>query len=279
MTEEPEAPPLGSDLLAPDWKPPHLDIGVPTPARMYDFLLGGKDHFPVDREAAEELLRTMPLARVFARANRDFLGRAVRGVVAEGVEQFLDIGVGLPGPGGTVETALSALPGACVVGIDNDPIVLAHARALPAEARTATIVAGDLRNPAAILAHPEVRAVLDFDRPIAVLLVAILHFVTDDEDPRGIIDALMGAVAPGSCLVISHGTGDFDPEGSAASAKAYEKSSARTAGRTHKEITGFFDGLDLLDPGVVTLPRWRPDAGAPASSENVWLYGGVARKP
>jgi hypothetical protein len=204
---------------------------------MYDYYLGGKDNFAADREAAEKVLANMPQVRAFARANRAFLGRAVRHLAERGVTQFLDIGIGLPGPGGTAEVALSVRPDACVVGVDNDPIVLAHARASgnAAGPAPATIVQADVRDPKAILAHPGVREVLDFERPIAVMLVAL-------------------------------------------SAQAYEQSTARLAVRSAAEITGFLDGLELLEPGVVLLPRWRPDGEVPEDADSVWMYAGVAAR-
>ncbi|NUP46660.1 MAG: SAM-dependent methyltransferase [Catenulispora sp.] len=264
----------------PDVPTAQIDTGVATPARMYDYYLGGKDNFAADREAAEKVLRNMPQVRAFARANRAFLGRAVRELAARGISQFLDIGIGLPGPGGTVESALAAQPAAHVVGVDNDPIVLAHARARPADdkAGAVTIVRGDLRDPAAILADPQVRAVLDFDRPIAVLLIAILHFVNEDADPRGIIRTLMDAVVPGSFLAVTHVTGDFDPARLEVSAQAYEQSTASLTVRSAKEVGAFFEGLELLDPGVVLLPHWRPEGPVQADADSIWMYGAVGRK-
>lgn len=249
--------------------------GAATPARMYSYLLGGKDHFPADREAAENALRAMPEARDFALVNRAFLTRAVRHLAHEGITQFLDIGIGLPAPGGTAETALAVRPDARIVGVDIDPIVLAHGRAHAGD--PTTVIAGDVRRPAEILAHPGVRR-LDFARPVAVLLVAVLHFVVDEEDPTGAVRTLMDAVAPGSVLVLSHVTGDLDPERVQATAKAYDKSSVRVAVRTGKEIAAFFDGLELLDPGMVPLARWRPDGAVTAAADRIGMYGGVGRK-
>ena len=275
-----DRPPLGRDLVAPDWAPTSLDTGVATPARMYSYYLGGKDHFAADREAAEELLKSMPEARAFARANRAFLTRAVRHLAAqEGIGQFLDIGIGLPAPGGTAETAQAARPGAKVVGVDNDPIVLAHARAHGAERGAGpTVVAGDVRSPEEILKHQAVRDGLDFDRPIAILLVAVLHFVTDDAAPYEAVRTLVDAVVPGSVLVLSHVTGDLDPERVNSGARVYNKTTARAAVRTRSGIAAFFDGLDLLEPGVVLLPRWRPDGPVTAEDDRIGMYGGVGRK-
>ena len=253
-----------------------IDPGVASSARIYSYLLGGKDHFPADREAAERALEAMPEARDFALVNRAFLTRAVRHLAGEGITQFLDIGIGLPAPGGTAETALALRPDARIVGGDIDSGVRAHARARGDD--PVAVIAGDVRRPAEILAHPEVRARLDFAQPIAVLLVALLHFVVDEEDPYGAVRTLMDAVAPGSVLVLSHVTGDLDPQGVRATAKAYAKSSVKTAVRSGKEIAAFFDGLELLEPGTVLLARWRPDGEVDAKADRIGMYGGVARK-
>ena len=262
------------------WTAPEFDTEVATPARMYDYYLGGKDNFAADRAAAEKVLQNMPKVRAFARANRAFLGRAVRAMAAEGVSQFLDIGIGLPGPGGTVESALAARPDAHIVGVDNDPIVLAHARARPVDAGVGavTIVPGDLRDPAAILADPQIRDVLDFDRPIGVMLIAVLHFVSDGEGAHDIVKTLMNAVPAGSFLALTHLTCDFDEELVAASAKAYDKATARVTARSLKETTAFYDGLEVLDPGVVLLPRWRPDGPVQDDADDIWMYGALGRK-
>ncbi|MFC1442665.1 SAM-dependent methyltransferase [Streptacidiphilus sp. N1-10] len=266
----PDPEPLGDDVIDPT---------VATPARIYSYLLGGKDHSPADRAAAEKALEAMPV-RDFARVNRAFLTRAVRHLAETGLDQFLDLGIGLPAPGSAAETALSVRPDARIVGVDNDPTVLAHARAHRGdpELSGATIVAGDVRRPAQILANPEVRGRLDFDRPVAVLLVAVMHFVVDEDDPYGAVRTLMDAVAPGSVLVLSQVTADLDPEGIRATAKAYARSSVRTAVRSSKEIAAFFDGLEPVDPGLVLLSQWRPDQHVLAGDDRIGLYGGVALK-
>jgi hypothetical protein len=172
------------------------------------------------------------------------------------------------------------LPGARIVGVDIDPIVLAHGRAGREEPGpgSVTVVAGDVRRPAEILEHPEVRALLDFDRPVAVLLVAVMHFVVAEEDPYGAVRTLMEAVAPGSVLVLTHVTDDLDPERVQATATAYDKSSVKVAVRSGKEIAVFFDGLELLDPGMVALAQWRPDDQVLPDDDRIGMYGGVARK-
>jgi hypothetical protein len=248
---------------------------------MYDYYLGGKDNYPADREAAENVLAVLPEARAMARANRAFLGRAVRYLAGAGIRQFLDIGTGIPGPGSTSETAHTVAPDARIVYVDNDPIVLTHTRALLASQAPGltTVVQADLRRPEEILNHPDVRAVLDFDQPIALLLVAVLHFVKNDEDPVGIVERLKEPLAPGSFLALSHGTGDFDPARSDAAVQGYDKATAPFVVRSHKEVSGFFDGLEPVEPGVVQLPWWRPEGGqVPEGSEKVWLYAGIGRK-
>ncbi|MFD0634550.1 SAM-dependent methyltransferase [Catenulispora yoronensis] len=261
-----------------------MDTGVATPARMYAYYLGGKDHFRADRTAAEKVLESMPLARDIARANRAFLTRAVRHLAAEGFTQFLDVGIGLPAPGGTAETATAVRPEARIVGVDNDPIVLAHARARSQETVTergpgpAVVVSGDVRRPEDIVKHPEIRAHLDFDRPIAVLLVAVMHFVVDADDPYGAVRTLMDSVAPGSVMVLSHVTADFNASSMERAAKAYDKSTARAALRSKAEVAEFFDGLELLDPGLVLLPYWRPDGAVAENADRIWMYGAAGRK-
>jgi hypothetical protein len=263
------------------WTPPELDTSIAHPARMYDYFLRGKDNFPADRAAAAKVLEFYPEAFAMAQANRAFLGRAVRFLAAAGIRQFLDIGTGIPGPGGTGEVAHAAAPGSHVVCVDNDPIVLVHSRALLVQPDLAptTVVRADLRRPEDILNHPEVRAALDFDQPIALLLVAVLHFVTDAENPRAILDRLLAALPAGSYLVVSHVTDDFDSERARAAAAAYDKASAPIVLRSRAAVTGFFDGLELVEPGVAHLPWWRPEGEPPEGSDRIWYYSGVARKP
>lgn len=266
------------DGLLRGWIAPHLDTGVATAARMYDYFLGGKDNFPADREAAEQLLAAVPEVRDNARANRAFMGRALRALAGDGLAQFLDIGIGLPGPGGTVETVRAVRDDARFVGVDNDPLVLAHARARPSDFGAATIVTADMRDPKSILDNTEVRATLNFNQPIVIMLVAILHFVSDADDPHSIVRTLMDAAAPGSHLIVSHATGDADPDRVSATVDAYNKSTTSLALRPVEEVTRFFDGLELLQPGVVRLPWWRPDGDVPAGSDKIWMHCGVARK-
>jgi SAM-dependent methyltransferase len=277
------APQSGSGELD-GWAPVQIDTSVAHPARMYDFYLGGKDNFAADREAAEQIIAMGVNVREGARTNRAFLGRAVRYLSAQGVTQFLDIGTGIPSAGNTHEVAQTVNPAARVVYVDNDPIVLAHARALMAGhgKGATTVVQADLRDPAAILAHPKVRAALDFDRPIALMLIAVLHFVTEDEDPNGIIKTLGDALPSGSCLVISHGTGDAVAEQRREdldrAVDVYRsRSTAALTLRSKARITEFFDGFPLVEPGLVPGQNWLPDDETPPST-TLTVYGGVGRK-
>jgi hypothetical protein len=280
VQEDDDMPP-GIDLSRPHTG---IDLSRPHTARMYDYLLGGKDHFTVDRETMEVGLRSWPGARVYARENRKFLARAVEYLAREvGVRQFLDIGTGLPSANNVHEVAQRVAPDSRVVYVDNDPLVLVHARALltshPA-GRTAYIHA-DLREPETILADPVVRDTLDFSQPIALMLVAILHFITDEEDPGGIVSTLMSGLAPGSYLVSSHVTAELDPEGVHGMERAYRAGGLWAGARSAADFGRlFFTGLELVDPGVVLISEWRPTGAelSPLASE-VSSNGGVGRKP
>lgn len=263
------------------FQPAEFSTQVAHPARMYDYYLGGKTNFAADREAADQVLAVLPEGRDMAVANRAFLGRAVRFLGGAGIRQFIDIGTGIPSPGNTNEIARAHAPGARVVYVDNDPIVFAHAQALLAghDDGATTVVQADLRAPADILENPELRQVIDFGQPVAVLLVAVLHFIRDSEAPADIVARLKEAMAPGSYLVISHGTQDFNPERAAHAVSFYEKASAPFVLRREDEVAALFDGVQMVEPGLVRLPLWRPDGELPDNAERVWLYAGVGRKP
>ena len=248
-----------------------------NPARIYDYYLGGKNNFPADRALAEQILAIAPESRDNAQVNRAFLRRAVRFLAGEaGIRQFLDIGSGLPTQGNVHEVAQAAAPGASVAYVDNDPVVLTHGRALLTGDHLA-IVRADLRDPEQILEHPEVRKELDFAQPVGLLLVAILHFVGDEDDPAGILARLREALAPGSYLVISHATADFDPERAVEAIKMYKGAKAPLTPRSLAQVERFFEGFELLEPGVVQLPRWRPDAETRTPAYPVPILGGVGR--
>jgi hypothetical protein len=275
---------MGRDVMEPGFAASEIDTSRPHPARMYDAYLGGTDNYPADRAAAREILRLYPETRAVARVNRAFLQRAVRFLAAEaGIGQFLDIGTGIPSAGNVHEVAGQAAPGARVVYVDNDPIVHVHANALLTGAATSMtgIVLADLRDPGAILEHPEVRKLIDFSRPVGLLLLAILHFVKDEEDPAGIVATLAEALAPGSYLVLSHVTGDFHSPGDVTRATSvYSHATAPFVPRPLEQVAGFFGGFDLLEPGVVQAPLWHPDGKRPRPRdlEKIGIYAGVGRK-
>lgn len=270
---------------ANDRPPIDLRTDRPHPARVYDYLLGGKDNFAADRAAAHEGIKANPNSRIPPRENRAFLRRAVRYLAVEaGIRQFLDIGTGIPTSPNVHEVAQGVAPDARIVYVDNDPIVLAHARALltsTPEGKTAYIDS-DLRDVDRILTSPELRSTLDLGKPVGLLLIAIMHFIPDSDDPYGITRRLLDALPSGSYLALSHLTGDFDPEAWEGVAAVYRKSGVIMRVRSKAEIERFFDGLDIVAPGIQSLPRWRPDPDAPSdevTDAQVSVYGGVARKP
>jgi hypothetical protein len=263
--------------------PPGIDTSRMHPARRYDYYLGGKDNFEADRTNAEMLAEVYPAARTTAVENRKFLRRAVHMLAAEaGIRQFLDIGTGLPTRPNVHEVAQGVAPESRVVYVDNDPIVLVHARALltsSAAGRTAYVDA-DLRNPQDVLDDPDVRGTLDLTQPVALMLVAVMHFITDDMNPYGIVEKLVGAMPPGSYLVMSNGTFDLLPPDVAATlAAAFARSGEPTAPRTRDEFARFFRGHELVEPGIVPVVEWRPDddpVTRPSPAEAA-VYAGVAR--
>ncbi|WP_328496223.1 SAM-dependent methyltransferase [Streptomyces sp. NBC_00414] len=253
-----------------------IDTSRPHPARIYDYLLGGKDNYEVDQRAGDELAAVAPEIRIGVRANRAFMRRAVRYVVGSGVRQILDIGTGLPTSPNVHEIAHEVTSDVRVAYVDNDPIVSAHADALLSGSGVNSIVLADLRDPRAIVDHPYVRRVIDFDEPVAVLLVAIVHFLTDADKPEQIVATLRDALPAGSFLVLSHATGDFADRSDAQA--VYSKATASLNLRSRAEVERFFDGFELVEPGLVQAPFWRPDAPPPARSGEIGFYGGVARK-
>ena len=271
--------------MAGDWTTT-INTGVPNPARIYDYLLDGKDNFPADREVAEQLLAIAPVARDVVEDNRAFLRRVVRHLADEaGIRQFVDLGSGLPTQGNVHEVAQAVAPEARVVYVDNDAMVVTHSRALLAGDNTAAIQA-DLREPDALLGHAELRELVDLDQPVALLLMAILHFLPDEEDPFGIVARFRDALPAGSYLAISHGTRDVPerPDMSAAAMaemgarveRLYQLTTASMATRTRAQVERFFAGFDLLEPGLVEIQLWRPDGQG--SKLPGGFYGGVGRK-
>jgi hypothetical protein len=258
--------------------PAKIDTSVAHPARMYDYYLGGKTHFAADRAAAETVLAVLPEGRDMAIANRAFLGRAVRFLARQGISQFLDIGTGIPSPGNTSEVLRDVNPDARVVFVDNDPIVTTHTRALLGDSGTASVLHGDLRDADSLLADPGIKHALDFSRPIGVLLVAVLHFIRDQDEPARAVEALRDAMPSGSYLVISHGTQDFSPARATAAVRGYDEATAPFVLRSREVVERFFDGLDMVEPGVVQLPFWRPEGEVEGDPSKIWLYAGAGRK-
>ena len=247
-------------------------------------MLGGKDNFAADRDAAARLLEVLPASAQACRANRDFLQRTVRYLAAAGIRQYIDIGSGLPTAGNTHEVAHEADPAARVAYADYDPQVLVHARALLETSPAVAVIPGDLRKPGDILAHPGLTRLIDFSRPVAVLLVAVLHFLTDDEHPSDAVREIVTHLAPGSYLALSHVTADHVAPAAAATAQGvYTSASAPVTARTRAQVTHLFDGLELVGPGVCDVSAWHPEIpparprGDPPPAGG-YIYGGVAVK-
>jgi hypothetical protein len=254
---------------------PGLRVDVPSVARMYDYYLGGKDNFRADREAAEEALRRVPNGQILATENREFLGRAVRFLAERGIHQFIDIGSGLPTQDNIHQVAQRVAPGARVVYIDNDPIVLCHGRALLAANGNTTVITADLRQPQTVLNNPELLRLIDPSLPVAVLMIAILHFIPDEDEPGRFVQAYREWMAPGSYLALSHV--DRTPE-MVSAAEVYAQATSPAIPRTRDQVRAFFGDLQLLAPGLVQVPAWRPD-GRFARQADIPFWGGVARKP
>ncbi|MEV5444197.1 SAM-dependent methyltransferase [Streptomyces sp. NPDC052644] len=259
-----------------------IDTSKPHPARMYDWFLGGKDNYPVDEEMARQLLTIDARGRDMARVNRAFMHRATRWLGKAGVRQYLDIGTGIPTEPNLHQIAQQVAPESRIVYCDNDPIVLAHAEALlrsTPEGATAYIQA-DARDPRTILERAG--EVLDFTQPIALSMLALLHFVDDEDGAYELVARLVERLAPGSYVVLSHVTSEFDPEGAEKARALYQKRGLTLRPRTREELTRFFDGLELVEPGVTLTADWHPELGEPvpvAGDEPIPGYAGVARKP
>lgn len=257
-----------------------VDVTTPSPARMYDYYLGGTNNFQADRDAAERALSAVPCGRRVAWANRKFLMRAVQFLAHAGIDQFIDLGTGIPTSPNVHEVARSIIPGARVAYVDNDPIVVVHDKSLLAGLENITAVRGDIRYPLNIITNHAIREVIDFDRPVGVLFVAVLHFITSDENPYKAVTVLRDRIAPGSFLAISHITSNgSDPTTIATIRDAYKDATAPAVFRTFEEIERFFSGLDLLSPGLADVSNWRSNGRDPAARSTLRFLGGVGRKP
>ncbi len=268
--------------VEPGWVPPGIDTSKANVARVYDYWLGGGHNFRADQDAARALIAVEPNTRAIARANRAFLGRAVRFLADEaGIRQFLDIGSGIPTEQNVHEVAQDTAPGSRVVYVDNDEVAVAHSRLMLENNSDAAVIRADLRESAKILTAPETQLLIDFSQPVAVLLVAVLHFVPDSERPAQILATLRDALAPGSYLVICHGCRDAKPDVAAAVETVYSsRVAAQPSVRTREQIASFFDGFTLVDPGLVWLPEWRPDSpdDVPEHPEEFWGLVGVGKR-
>jgi hypothetical protein len=263
--------------------PQDINTDVAHPARVYDYWLGGKDNFPADRALAEHIMEAIPTMRTMAAANRAFLSRAVRYLAEEaGIRQFLDIGTGIPTSPNVHEVAQAVTPDSRVVYVDNDPIVLAHARALltSQEAGETSFIGADLRQPKSILDHPTLTSTLDLSQPVAVMLVAVLMYFrdTDNPNPFEMVATLLEAMPPGSYLAITHPTADFNAEAMGGAVAAAERSGVTLVPRNQAETEEFFAGLDVVDPGVTPVLSWRPDK-PPDDPRSAYYWAGIARKP
>lgn len=268
----------------PAWAPDEVDIERPSAARMYDFYLGGSYNFAADRALAEENLRNWPDMPHIARANRDFLHRAVAYLSSMGVDQFLDLGSGIPTGGNTHDVALALNPMARTVYVDMDPVAIAHSIVLLQDVPNATVVHADLRDVDAVMKHSVVPDFLDLSRPVGVILLAVLHFVSLEDDAPGLVRAYRDATAQGSYLAVSHGTADYQPANARGASEVYTRASHRLTFRSRTEVAELFTGYELADPGLVDIIHWRPDlAGGPDPlGGDVARYSGyvaVGRKP
>jgi SAM-dependent methyltransferase len=266
----------------PNWVPPGVDTKRANVARVYDYWLGGSHNFLADQDLGRSIAAVEPNVRLIARANRDFLGRAVRLLSESGIRQFLDIGSGIPTQGNVHEVAQQADPAARVAYVDIDPVAIAHSKAILAGNENAGIIDADARDPEKILRHPTARRLIDFSQPVGLLLAAVLHFITDADDPCRIVATLRDALAPGSYLVLCHATNESRPAVAQAAEKVYNRSVAtQLQMRSRAEILRFFEGFELVDPGLAYLPQWRPDTpgDVPVDPGQMWGLVGVARKP
>ncbi|MFE9257766.1 SAM-dependent methyltransferase [Streptomyces sp. NPDC006879] len=264
----------------PAWAPPGIDISVPSVSRIYDYYLGGSHNFEVDREAARRAMEFLPGLPKVMQANRAFMRRAVRYAVNQGITQFLDIGSGIPTFGNVHEVAQSASSEARVVYVDHDPVAVAHSRAVLEGNKAAGIAAADLRKPQEILESPEVAELLDLKQPVALMLVAVLHFLEEADDPYHAVAQLRDALAPGSLLILTHASYEGIPvseETASGTVGVYREIRNPLVMRSREEITRFFEGFELVDPGVVSMPSWRPDTeNGEVEDEDPYAFSGFA---
>ncbi|WP_414642523.1 SAM-dependent methyltransferase [Actinocrinis sp.] len=260
----------------PVWAPDDVDIETPSPARMYDYYLDGSHNFAADRELAEKVLSVWPDLPHVMRANRAFVRRALTYLVRQGVDQFVDLGSGIPTVGNVHEIVARLDPMARTVYVDNDLVAVSHSRSILADVPNATIVYADLRDPQSVLGDPALRELIDLSRPVAVLMFAVLHFVPDDDDPAAILAAYSGATVPGSYLALSHATADYQPERMGEMQDVYRRATAGMNARSREELAVLLTGAgyELVPPGVVDMIAWKPDPGSELTDP---LGGDLAR--
>ncbi len=258
--------------------PEGVETDRPSVARLYDFFLGGNHNYAADRELGRRLLEAEPNARTIVSENRAFLGRAVRFMIDAGVRQFLDLGSGIPTQDNVHEIAHRADPEARVIYVDNDPGVVAHSKHLLRGDPLATVINADLRQPETVVRHPEVRRLIDLNEPVGLLMISVLHFMPDSVRPYGIVGRFAQALAPGSYLAITHATHEAVPDTAAEVVDLYKNAASSAYTRSYAEISRFFEGFDLVRPGLVYMPAWRLDDVVAADPERAWFFAGVGRK-
>jgi S-adenosyl methyltransferase len=268
----------------PEWTPDEVDMERPSAARMYDYYLGGSHNFAADRDLAEEYMQVLPDMPHIARAQRGFLHRAVKYMAQSGIDQFLDLGSGIPTVGNVHEIARSVRPNASVVYVDSDPVAVAHSTALLAGVPRTAVVHADLRNPDHVLSSSALTDTLDLTRPLGVLMIAVLHFVPDEDHPAEVVAAFRDATVPGSHLAITHATSDYQPEVARRAEAVYTRASHPIVYRTRQEILGLMPGYELVEPGLADLIRWRPDPSEgpdPLGGDDARYsgYAAVGRRP
>ncbi|MDF2975296.1 MAG: hypothetical protein K0S40_24 [Actinomycetospora sp.] len=269
----------GVRVQRPNWAPDEVDVDRPSAARVYDYYLGGLHNFAADREMAARAVADWPELPRIMQANRAFLRRAVRHLAAQGIDQFLDIGSGIPTAGNVHEIAQAAVPGAQVVYVDIDPVAVAHARALLADDPRTGVVQADFTDVDAVLGDPITQSLLDLSRPVGVLVVALLHFVGDERGPAQVLARYRAAMAPGSHLVVSHASADGAPDRADEHQSLYRRTATPMTMRTRDEVAALLDGFTLVEPGIVFLPQWRPDDPVPAANpERFTGYAAVGRR-
>lgn len=259
------------------WVPADVDLGKPNPARVYDYVLGGANNFEVDREFAKHLMRMMPDAQSLAQENRGFLRRAVTHLAEQGVRQFIDLGSGIPTVGNTHEVAQRIAPAARVVYVDNEPVAVAHSELILQDNANAGVIRADVRDADLVLKHDVTRQLLDFDQPVAILAFAVLHFLVDADDPHGLVLRYRDTCASGSFLAVSHVTTDGREDVGDVVAE-YRRAASQVASRSRADVTRFFEGYRLLDPGVVVARDWRPEVELDYDAVSP-IYAGVGVLP